>query len=252
MVYAGISKKALNAFLTLEDEVIAVHNGKYSYEHAVYINARVPFLITCPTHGDFLQRPSDHKQGKGCRKCFDKKISMINSKSKDAVDAEIRELMDTLFVVDYSFVYSGNASLVHVKCKTCGAEFDKTVGGCISGESGCIECFRRNVVWGPERYKNVPAILYYIEIGGLFKIGITTRSVTTRYSKELRAGFNLKTIFTIDYEDGAEAYKEEQRVLKQYCKHRYYGEKVLLSGGDSELFTTDIFEKGYNNDQYKI
>ena len=30
---------------------------------------------------------------------------------------------------------------------------------------------------------------------------------------------------------------------------RYYGNKVLIYGGDSELFTTDIFNKEYDNEK---
>lgn len=49
-----------------------VHGEKYSYERAVYITGRRKVTITCPTHGDFDQRPSDHINGDGCSKCSGK------------------------------------------------------------------------------------------------------------------------------------------------------------------------------------
>ena len=50
----------------------AAHGGKYSYEHSVYITGRRKVIITCPEHGDFEQRPSDHVNGDGCAKCSGK------------------------------------------------------------------------------------------------------------------------------------------------------------------------------------
>ena len=45
------------------------HNGKYSYENTIYVNARTPIIITCPEHGNFTQNPSSHVTGKGCKDC---------------------------------------------------------------------------------------------------------------------------------------------------------------------------------------
>ena len=46
-----------------------LHNNKYSYSKVVYINNHTPVTITCPTHGDFTQQPSDHLGGHGCPLC---------------------------------------------------------------------------------------------------------------------------------------------------------------------------------------
>lgn len=49
-----------------------VHNNKYTYEKAHYINTGTKLCITCPEHGDFWQVPNNHLLGAGCPKCAGK------------------------------------------------------------------------------------------------------------------------------------------------------------------------------------
>lgn len=52
------------------EEATIAHDGKYSYERAVYNGALKKLTITCPTHGDFTQVASAHLTRKdGCPKC---------------------------------------------------------------------------------------------------------------------------------------------------------------------------------------
>lgn len=46
-----------------------VHNFYYSYLKSTIINSITPTIITCPIHGDFLQKPTYHIHGSGCPKC---------------------------------------------------------------------------------------------------------------------------------------------------------------------------------------
>lgn len=46
-----------------------VHNDKYEYGDVVYKNSKHKVIISCPIHGNFLQRPNDHLSGKGCQRC---------------------------------------------------------------------------------------------------------------------------------------------------------------------------------------
>lgn len=249
MFYAGVSKATADTFLTLESDLIDIHSGRYTYENAVFINARTPFLITCKEHGDFLQQPRAHKQGQGCRKCFDKHNTEVRKKDKRMVLEELEEAIGDRFVIDTAFEYINSHSMVTVTCKVCNTKFDKPVAVCLHHKSSCLECKKRESTWGSSRYEGAPAILYYLKIGELYKIGITKNSVATRYKKELASGVDIEVIFTIEYKNGVEAFKEEQRILKDYAMFRYYGNKVLIYGGDSELFTTDIFNKEYDNEK---
>lgn len=53
-------------FIKLAQEI---HGDKYDYQKVVYKKAIEEVEIICPVHGGFGQRPADHLQGKGCRKC---------------------------------------------------------------------------------------------------------------------------------------------------------------------------------------
>lgn len=47
-----------------------IHSNYYSYEKTIYTNYRSKLIITCPIHGDFLQKAKNHIHGKcGCHKC---------------------------------------------------------------------------------------------------------------------------------------------------------------------------------------
>lgn len=47
-----------------------IHNFKYDYSKSVYITSKIPLIIICPVHGEFLQTPSSHIINKhGCFKC---------------------------------------------------------------------------------------------------------------------------------------------------------------------------------------
>ena len=47
-----------------------IHNNFYDYSLSIYSGNKTKLKIICPEHGEFNQSPSDHKQGKGCPKCY--------------------------------------------------------------------------------------------------------------------------------------------------------------------------------------
>jgi hypothetical protein len=53
-----------------------IHKRKYGYEKTIYVKATEKVIITCPTHGDFLQTPNNHLAGHGCPKCKGVKKSL--------------------------------------------------------------------------------------------------------------------------------------------------------------------------------
>ena len=46
-----------------------IHEDKYDYSKVVYVDTDKKLKIICPEHGEFQQKPSDHLQGKKCKKC---------------------------------------------------------------------------------------------------------------------------------------------------------------------------------------
>ena len=72
------SERLRNLFSSNTDEFIIksrkVHKSKYTYENADYVKNSTPITITCPKHGDFIQLPHNHLQGKGCPLCNESKL----------------------------------------------------------------------------------------------------------------------------------------------------------------------------------
>jgi hypothetical protein len=46
-----------------------VHKDKYAYSKVAYIGSKIKVPITCPIHGEFLQKPCAHVSGSGCPAC---------------------------------------------------------------------------------------------------------------------------------------------------------------------------------------
>lgn len=65
-----------------------LHNNLYNYSKVKYINAKTPVTIICPTHGEFLQTPDSHLQGRGCPHCKSKHQSQVYQKLKQIFPKE--------------------------------------------------------------------------------------------------------------------------------------------------------------------
>lgn len=61
--------KQLKTLIDFINQSNVVHNNKYNYSNAIYINDSTKLIINCPIHGNFLQIPNKHLQGRGCKKC---------------------------------------------------------------------------------------------------------------------------------------------------------------------------------------
>lgn len=69
----GIEYIADNRRLSTEEFISkanAIHNNKYLYDKAVYVNCMTKLIITCRQHGPFLQRAGNHLNGSDCPKCI--------------------------------------------------------------------------------------------------------------------------------------------------------------------------------------
>ena len=72
----GYIKNAINQTLSLEQfikKAKKIHGNKYDYSKVEYHDMHTKICIICPKHGEFLQLPYDHLQGKGCKKMWIRK-----------------------------------------------------------------------------------------------------------------------------------------------------------------------------------
>lgn len=117
-----------------------IHNDKYIYKDINYINNDIPINITCPIHGIFKQRPSDHLKGYGCSKC---------SKKYKPTSKEWGEFASSIYnnKYDYSKVeYVDNKTPVLIICHEKDengvehGEFYQIPNNHIRGLGGCPKC----------------------------------------------------------------------------------------------------------------
>lgn len=91
------TKRTLKEFIVLAQQV---HGRKYDYSGAIYVNSPTPLRIVCPEHGAFMQSPSNHLAGKGCRKCASQVAGNRYRKSDDSFIEEARKIHGARY--DYS------------------------------------------------------------------------------------------------------------------------------------------------------
>lgn len=65
-------RKNISKFLL---EANKIHENKYNYDKTIYVNSKTNIIINCKEHGDFLQTPDAHINGKGCPKCVSFRFS---------------------------------------------------------------------------------------------------------------------------------------------------------------------------------
>ncbi len=208
-----------------------IHGDLYVYSKVTYTNNKTKVTIICPTHGEFEQSAGNHLAGNGCPKCKTQKTL----KSQNQVIEDFIKVHGTIY--DYSKVeYKTSMDKVTIICPVHG-DFEQTPNSHVSG-SGCPECRCTGF------NMNGSGILYYLKITtaeeqSLYKIGITNRSVEQRFSlRDLR---RIEIVSLKEFENGKDAYDEEQRILKQYKRYQYKGPDVLKDG-NTELFTEDVLK----------
>lgn len=110
------TKRTLEEFIVLAQQV---HGGKYDYSGVTYLNSSTPLQIVCLEHGAFMQSPSNHLAGKGCRKCASQAAGDRYRKSGDSFIEEARKIHGVRY--DYSDSEYKTARLkLAIRCKVHG------------------------------------------------------------------------------------------------------------------------------------
>lgn len=173
--------------------------------------------------------------GRGCPKCGVK----LGSGNKRANMKKVAPERDqkSIHYVSYPPVTEYTGAFEHRKhrCAVCGHEGNMTPNNFWRGR-GCPICAESGF------NKTLPAILYYLRVeraegSPLYKVGITNRTVQERFNNK---DLCLVTIVKEwRFELGADAHREEQRIIKLNKQYKYTGDDILDSG-NNELFTTDV------------
>ena len=89
-----------------------------------------------------------------------------------------------------------------------------------------------------------PGTLYYVHFPeyDLYKIGITNGTVYRRFMME---DTEYEILLQHKFENGKDCIAVETLLLNNYKEYIYTGDNIL-SSGNTEVFTTDIFKGEYN------
>jgi len=214
-----------------------VHGDRYTYENMKYERSSEKVIITCKEHGDFLQTPHKHKQGKGCPKC-----SKNYRYSSDEIIVECIKIHKDRYLYD-KVRYKNAHEPIIITCKEHG-DFLQTTNNHLKGK-GCPKCgikyrnYENNSYCDRNYFKDKKTTLYkiYLPDYDLYKVGLTTLTLKRRFSAD---NIEYKIISEKIFEDGAIAWDEEQRLLNETKEFKYEGENILKAGN------TELRTKGFN------
>ena len=130
----------------------SIFNGKYSYEKVNYVDYKTEVTITCPIHGDFKQRPSNHLKGHGCPHCAKNGVRP----TLEAFRARFSDKMINLSEFEYKRATNAGKCL----CERCGNVWYTTPMSLMKG-SGCPRCAKERRVM--KRTSNIDEFIRKIQ-----------------------------------------------------------------------------------------
>lgn len=234
-------------------KAIEVHNDLYSYELVDYKNNYTKVKIMCKQHGEFLQRPNNHLNGKGCPSCG----SISSNKERTTRVAVFITKANIIHDSKYSYElvdYKNAHTKVKITCKSHGV-YEQVPNSHLQGR-GCPACALSEQGWTRTSFKEKctknnesKGILYILECFNdterFIKIGITSRSVKRRYpSKE-----SMPYEYTILYELEAdpEVIYDLETLLHKKSKNYKYTPITPFGGSLTECFEADLTYLGKLN-----
>lgn len=115
-----------------------VHGQFYNYDQVEYSTAKRKITIICPSHGAFLQAPTNHLNGNGCPECKREKCGDARRLTKeDFLEKALSKYGET-FKYDLKN-YKTRQSKITVTCPTHG-KFQITPKSFLKATHGCPKC----------------------------------------------------------------------------------------------------------------
>lgn len=182
-----------------------------------YKGANIKIEHECFEGHRILKSPSAILRGHGCAECNGNKLKTLEQYNKELEGRKIICLGP----------YINNAYPTMHECLKCNTQW-KAQPGVVKIKTGCPSCAAK----GFDRTKS--AILYVIKIGVFYKVGITNRTVQSRYAQDKDK--KIEIIFQKSFDTGYKAEKLEKYLLKRYKHLRISYPGYLNSGGNTELF----------------
>lgn len=197
------------------------HNNNYSYEAVTFVKMSDKVTISCPKHGEFIQKAIDHMMGKGCPTCG------ARIPSTDEWIERARTVHGNTY--DYSkAVYKNTISSVTIICYKHG-EFMQRAGHHLEGR-GCPSC-------AGSGYDKCKPGFFYIQLldDKYIKFGITNNDPSIRMNnQEVKSIFKHKLKYAYKFIDGSHALRVELRIKKIFKSHCGLVERHKMPDGFTE------------------
>ena len=147
-VCSGTKKMTKEEFI---ENAKIVHNNYFSYEHCNFINVNSKVIVTCPVHGDFEVKASNHLNGANCKICSKENIvhkitlrPKRNASTKklttEIFKEKLKKMWGDRYVCPEDEEYINNKTPMNILCKEHGI-FTITPNHILSGR-GCPICGR--------------------------------------------------------------------------------------------------------------
>jgi hypothetical protein len=205
-----------------------IHKNKYNYSKVVYSNSNNKVEIICPIHGSFLQTPSMHLSGQGCKKCgVDKRAGTLRDTTENFIKKAVC-IHGSKY--NYNLVrYTQNKGKVDVVCDKHGV-FSVKPNNHLTAKSGCPKCVHKvsraeaqNTIFF--NYGNEAVIKIYMADGSVRYFDQTTE----RDDGSTYGGMAFGSANYVDRTHGT-------IVFVQLFEDRKYGVRLIFKNGDMIQF----------------
>jgi len=115
------------------------HGDYYDYSKVDYVNSTTDVIITCPTHGDFMQQPVSHTQGRACPKCGHKRAGLEGRLTQEQFLYKARQMHGDYYDLSKA-EYTKGDELIEIICPIHGSYHQKAIIF-LTGR-GCEPCGR--------------------------------------------------------------------------------------------------------------
>lgn len=232
-------KKTTKEFI---EDAIKVHGTKYLYDKVIYKTNKDKVIITCPSHGDFNQRPNDHLSGYTCRACANglkgAKISKVKTdkhRTFDEWQSYISSKYPNLILINISGGFGARVGNMDLECTKHSHKFTTSNATVLhSNKHLCPLCVKMAHIKQSDTYTETKLYVYlfYIPSIGMYKLGVSKAPY-----RRLRMKADL--IWSIELPK-AEAINFEHWIHNTHLDYRYCGKVKLISSGNTELYSTKI------------
>ena len=195
-----------------------------------YNGAAIKILHKCICGNEWKVSPNTVLSGQNCG-C---KVKGVN------YNYEQKLIEKDISVMPLEPYIDSRTKILH-KC-TCGNEWMVTPNNVLAKK--LCGCKKFDGLCDRNFYKNKLTVLYYFEIDGVYKIGITKNNIEYRYRSECDIS-KANVLLEHYFEDGAIAWDIESEIKKEQYNFLYEGDMIFKYTKNTEIFTKNIIKDIY-------